>query len=78
MITIIWQCDASTAWEKDWIEHIFRNIPHNTVSDYDQSLIIDQCFIVYNRTVDNDQYIKNLHARRINFSLIKTAPKIIN
>lgn len=70
MITIIWQCDASTAWEKDWIEHIFRNIPHNTVSDYDQSLIIDQCFIVYNRTVDNDQYIKNLHARRINFSLI--------
>lgn len=70
MITIVWQTNFEGSWEKDWIEHLFRFTPHRTITDYDQKLALDRSLIVYNSTVNNDEYIKRLHSNGTKFGLI--------
>jgi hypothetical protein len=70
MITLIWQCDYNTAWECDWLEYLFKDIPHNTIKDPAQTQYIDRSLIIYNTSVNNDQYCNNLHAKGFKFGLI--------
>jgi hypothetical protein len=70
MITLIWHSNKETGWEVDWIEYLFKDIPHTSIADYDQKLEIDNSFIIYNRTAPVDEYAKRLHARGLNFGLI--------
>ena len=70
MITLIWQVQTETAWEIDWIEHLFRNIPHRTIADYGQSAYIDKSLIIYNHSIDNTQYIKDLRQKGLKFGLV--------
>jgi hypothetical protein len=70
MITLIWQCDYNTAWECDWLEYLFKDIPHNTIKDTTQTQYIDRSLIIFNATVNNDQYLNNLSAKGFQFGLI--------
>ena len=70
MITLIWQSNRENSWENDWIEHLFRNVPHNTITDYTQSQVVNRSLIIYNSLVNNTEYIKKLAAQGISFGLI--------
>ena len=70
MITLIWQANKEVSWETDWIEYLFRNVTHNTITDYQLNTEIDNCVIIYNSTVNNSDYIKNLYDKGITFGLI--------
>lgn len=70
MITLIWQSNRETSWENDWIEYLFRNVPHNTITDYTQSQIVNRSLIIYNSLVNNTEYIKKLAAQEISFGLL--------
>jgi len=70
MITLIWHSNKESSWESDWIEYLFENVPHLTITDYEQKLEIDNSFIIYNRTVLIDDYVKRLYNKGLNFGLI--------
>jgi hypothetical protein len=70
MITLIWQCDYDSAWHCDWLEYLFTDIPHTTIKDPTQTQYIDRSLIIYNATVNNDQYLNNLAAKGFQFGLI--------
>jgi hypothetical protein len=73
MIKLIWQMNRQTNWSRDWIEYIFKKVPHQTVEDHDQRLEEDRAIIVYDGTVDNLNYIKRLHSRGKRFVLVHLA-----
>lgn len=70
MITLVWQSNLESSWECDWIEFLFRNIPHTTITDYTQTTCIDNSVFIYNNTVNNVDYLKTLSNKRITFGLI--------
>jgi len=70
MITLIWQTDYSSAWERDWIEYLFSKTPHVTIYDKHKTQYIDSSMIIYNASVDNKSYIKNLSQSGKKFGLI--------
>lgn len=70
MITLVWQCNVESAWECDWIEFLFRDIPHTTITDYNQVSCIDNSVFIYNGTVNNTAYLNNLSNGGITFGLI--------
>lgn len=70
MITLIWHSNKETGWEVDWIEYLFEDIPHRSITDYGQTDEIDRSFIIYNRTASVADYAKRLHNKGINFGLI--------
>ena len=46
-ITLVWNRPRTASWEPDWIEYLFRNIPHDTVDNpnrdqyWNKSVVID-------------------------------------
>ena len=42
MIKLIWQMDRDADWSRDWIEYIFKKVPHQTVEDQKQQLEEDR------------------------------------
>jgi hypothetical protein len=73
MIKLIWQMDRHNDWSRDYIEYIFRKVPHQTVEDFDQKLEEDRSIIVYNSTVNNLDYLKRLHSQGKRVVLIHLA-----
>ena len=45
-LTIVWQRARSSVWEDEWIEYLFRNIPHQTIENLDHTQFIDNSVIV--------------------------------
>jgi hypothetical protein len=70
MITLVWQNSLESSWECDWIEFLFSKVPHTTITDYNQTSCIDNSIFIYNRTVDNVAYLKDLSNKGIKFGLI--------
>jgi len=70
MITIVWHTSRENSWESDWIEHLFRYTPHQTILDYLQTQFIDRSYIVYNASVNIQEYVKKLSATGKKFGLI--------
>lgn len=70
MITLIWQSNKENSWESDWLEYIFRKVPHRTITDYNQNACIHRSYIIYNSTIDNREYIKELANKGVTFGLI--------
>jgi hypothetical protein len=68
MITIIWHTSIEKSWEKDWIEYLFAKVPHHTITDYKQELIIPNSLIVYNSSVNIQAYLER--AQGTQFGLI--------
>lgn len=68
MITIIWHTSIEKSWEKDWIEYLFTKVPHHTITDYKQELIIPNSLIVYNSSVNIQAYLERAQGTR--FGLI--------
>jgi len=61
MITIIWHSNRENSWEKDWVEYLFAQTPHQTINDYRQEIIIPNSVIVYNSSVNINRYIERAH-----------------
>jgi hypothetical protein len=70
MITIIWHTRREGDWSADWIEYLFRKVPHHTITDYSQTQIIHRSLIVYNATVDINDYVKRAQEENVAFGLI--------
>jgi len=70
MITLIWQCDYTNAWESDWIEYLYKDIPHVTIQDPGKTQYIDRSMIIFNSSVHNDDYLITLASQHKHFGLI--------
>jgi len=57
MIKLIWQCDKENSWESDWLEFLFQDISHETVTDYQQKLHCMKGVVIYNSTTDIKSYL---------------------
>lgn len=71
-LTIVWQRARSSVWEDDWVEYLFKDIPHTTIENLDHSLYIDNSVIVDAicwAPYHND-YISNLKAKNYKFGLV--------
>lgn len=72
-VTLVWNRTKDSSWEVDWIEYLFRNVPHDTVENnadhslfYDNSIIIDTIrWAPY-----HDQYLQGMQQRGYRFGLI--------
>jgi len=45
-ITLVWNRSRASSWEPDWIEYLFRNIPHDTVENLDHNQYWNNCVII--------------------------------
>jgi hypothetical protein len=70
MITITWHTNRETSWECDWIEHLFSKVPHQTITDYQQTQYIDNSYIVYNAGVNIDNFALKMFQSGKKFGLI--------
>jgi len=70
MITISWHASKEKSWENDWIEFLFSNIPHKTITDYQQSQYIDNSYIVFNAGVDIAPFVNTMSKNGKKFGLI--------
>ena len=68
--TLIWQCNPESSWERDWIELLFQRVPHTTIKDTELTTKRENSVLIYNSTVNNDEYIKDLHSKGMSFGLI--------
>jgi hypothetical protein len=57
MIKLIWQCNKENSWESDWLEFLFQDIRHETVTDYQQQLHCMKGVVIYNSTTDIKSYL---------------------
>jgi hypothetical protein len=71
-LTIVWQCAKQHMWEAEWIEYLFRNIPHRTIENLDHSLFIDNSVIVdaLCGAPYHNAYIAEMTKRNLNFGMI--------
>ena len=79
-LTLVWNRPKDKSWEPDWIEYLFRNIPHDTVENpnhdqfYDNSIVIDTV-----RWADyHDQYCAELVNRGFNYAVIDLSDETRN
>lgn len=70
MIKLIWQIPRETDWSRDYIEYLFRKVPHETVEDLGLTLEEDYSIIIYNCVVNNLDYLKRLHSQGKRFILV--------
>jgi hypothetical protein len=45
-LTIVWQRARSSVWEDEWVEYLFKDIPHKTIENLDHTQFIDNSVIV--------------------------------
>lgn len=71
-LTIIWQRPRIEVWEADWVEYLFRNIPHDTIEDINHNTFMDNSVIVESIwwAPHHMGYINELVNRKYNFGLI--------
>ena len=71
-LTIVWQRPRTEVWEDDWIEYLFRNIPHDTIEDLNHNTYLDNSVIVESIwwAPHHSKYISELHSRNYKFGLI--------
>lgn len=70
MIKLVWHCHRDTAWESDWLEFLFADIPHTTVVDYGQTIKEDHCVFIFNSSIKNLAYLEQLREEGYSFGLI--------
>jgi hypothetical protein len=71
-LTLIWQRARDSVWEDEWVEYLFRNIPHRTIENLnhdqyiDNSVIVDAlCWAPY-----HNDYVKEMKQRGLKFGLV--------
>lgn len=71
-LTIVWQRARNSVWEDNWVEYLFKDIPHRTIENLkhdqfiDNSVIVDAiCWAPY-----HNEYISRLKSKEYNFGLI--------
>jgi hypothetical protein len=71
-ITLVWNRSQDSSWETDWIEYLFRNIPHDTVENPLHDRYWDRCVIIdtIRWAPYHDGYLKGLQERGYRFALI--------
>jgi hypothetical protein len=79
-ITLVWNRARSNSWETDWIEYLFRNIPHDTVDNpdhdqyWDNSVVIDTV-----RWADyHDRYCAELVDKKYKYAVIDLSDEVRN
>ena len=71
-LTIVWQRARSSVWEDEWVEYLFKDIPHNTIENLDHTQFIDNSVIVDAicwAPYHND-YINELAGRGYKFGMV--------
>jgi len=72
-ITLVWNRPRNQSWEPDWIEYLFRNIPHDTVDNsnrdqfYNKSIVIDT---IRWSNQEHDAYCAELVKRGLEYAVI--------
>ena len=79
-LTLVWNRPRDKSWEPDWIEYLFRNIPHATVENpnhdqfYENSIVIDTV-----RWADyHDQYCAELVKKGYEYAVIDLSDETRN
>jgi len=57
-MNIVWLTNREESWEKDWIEFLFSDIPHTTITDYEFVGSPENSILVYNLTIDINKYLQ--------------------
>lgn len=72
LLTIVWQRSRNSVWEDEWIEYLFKDIPHRTIENLDHSqyvnnsVVVDAlCWAPY-----HNDYIREMTARKYRFGLV--------
>jgi len=72
-LTLVWNRSKDIFWDVDWVEYLFRNIPHDTVENtdranyYENSIVIDT--VCYS-SAEHRTYCQEMARRGIKFGLI--------
>jgi hypothetical protein len=71
-LTIVWQRARDSVWEDEWVEYLFRNVPHRTIENLnhdqyiDNSVIVDAlCWAPY-----HNDYVNEMKQRGLKFGLV--------
>ena len=72
-LTLVWNRSKDIFWEVDWIEYLFRNIPHDTIENTDRSAYLENSIIIDSVlycSAEHRAYSQEMTNRGIKFGLI--------
>ena len=74
MITFVWLINRELCWHTDYIDFIFKNVPHQHVNDYGQNECYDNCYVVvgtqHGITIDPTAYLKRMRDNGKRFAIL--------
>jgi len=78
MLTIVYNFPKALLWECDWIEYLFKDIPHKTVENLDHSLVFNNSIVVYPHfhRSNCDDYLKKLDSMNMRYGLIHLSDEL--
>jgi hypothetical protein len=79
-LTLVWNRPRSSVWEVEWIEYLFRNIPHDTVENNEaHDLFWDNCVVI--DTVRwapyHNDYINTLLQKGYKFGIVDLSDELL-
>jgi hypothetical protein len=72
-LTLVWNRSKDIFWDVDWVEYLFRNIPHDTVENTDRSVYYENSIIIDTicySAVEHRAYCQEMLNRGLKFGLI--------
>lgn len=69
MIELVWLVNPDGMFERDWIEYLFRDVPHVTIRDQEDTRYESPIFI-FNISCDYEQYLLEFQDERIPYGVI--------
>lgn len=79
-LTLVWNRKMDASWQVDWIEYLFRNIPHDTVENTDHNLFYDNSIIIdtIRWAPHHNEYIYKLSEKGYKFALYDLSDELLN
>lgn len=72
-ITLVWNRPRTASWEPDWIEYLFRNIPHDTVDNPDRDQYWNKSIVIDTirwSNAEHDAYCAELVNRGYEYAVV--------
>lgn len=74
MLTFVWLMERSSCWHEEFIDFIFKNVPHQHVTDYDQAECYDNCYVIvgtqHGVRLDPTAYLKRMRDAGRKFGIL--------
>lgn len=70
MIELVWLVDREAMFETDWVEYLFRDIPHTTFLCDQEDIKYKYPVFIFNASISYESFLADFHEERTPFGVI--------